>query len=456
MMRALHYFCTIFVLFATVACNTTSSMQVPEVTASQQIKVTKPVEEQASFALSKVIASIKRGTTIVHFPARGLTDLGVKGSLCNAGYTGKATMDWGAGTSDLGDWRNELGEIFYEALADKALNVAGDPRDLFGNKDAVNSAEYRVGAIINEIKGNACHSHHWYYGTPEYEHSGEMFVEVEWAIFDNLRKQQVLKTKTQGYFKQVETRKDGILLMFHEAFARATENLMTKPDFIALATRQSSPKDRASKTGPRIVFSSPKIRDKALERDIKDLLPAVVTIRRGTGHGSGFAISSDGLILTNAHVVGDAKRVAIILNNGVEVEGTVERSNRNRDVALVKVPLRVPNALPLRLGLVRTLEKVYAVGSPLEESLKSTVTTGIVSAIRKSKKTGFVTIQSDAAVSGGNSGGPLLDNFGNVVGISVASLIGQSAQNLNLFIPIADALKSLNLEIERTRKSAGS
>ena len=407
------------------------------------------MEEQATFALSKVVANIKRGTSILHFPASGLSDLGVKRTLCNAGYTGKATVDWGSGTAVLGNWRNELGEIFYETLTDKALNVAGDPRDLFGKEKAVTSAEYRVGAVINEIRGNLCHAHHWYDGRPLYDYSGEMFIDVEWAVYDNLQKRQILKTKTQGYFKQVESKKSGIILMFHEAFARATENLMTRPNFIALATRQKSPEDRKRDVGPLIAFTSPKERKTALERDIQDLLPAVVTVRAGSAHGSGFSISSDGLILTNAHVVGDAKRVAVVLSNGIEVFGTVKRFDRKRDVALIKVPLRIPNVLPLRKEPVKTLEKVYAIGSPLTESLKSTITTGIVSAVRKSKATGLVLIQSDAAISGGNSGGPLLDQFGNVIAISVATFVGRSAQNLNLFIPIGDALETLHLQIEK-------
>ena len=149
--------------------------------------------------------------------------------------------------------------------------------------------------------------------------------------------------------------------------------------------------------------------------------------------------------MTNAHVVGKARKVTVILDNKLELVGKVLRSNEVRDVALVKVPLRVPNALPIRDRAVTITEKVYVVGTPMDESLSSTVSTGIISAIRKSARTGLIRIQSDAAISPGNSGGPLLDSNGNVVGISVSQIAHPRSQNLNFFIPIKSAFKALNL-----------
>ena len=279
-------------------------------------------------------------------------------------------------------------------------------------------------------------------------------MDVEWTVFSNLQRREVLKTRTVGYYKQAEPTKNGKILMMHETFARATENLTAKKEFIALASRQETPEESEQNSGPVIVVKAINERKKELHKDIQDLLPAVVTVRARAGHRSGLSISRDGLILTNAHVVGKSKRVTIVLNNTIEVFGEVKRVNKKRDVALIKVPLRIPNVLPLRTRPAESLEKVYAIGSPLEEALKSTVTTGIVSAVRKSTRTGLVLIQSDAAISPGNSGGPLLDRFGNVIGISVSINIGRYAQNLNNFIPINDALNSINLKVESTGKTA--
>ena len=175
------------------------------------------------------------------------------------------------------------------------------------------------------------------------------------------------------------------------------------------------------------------------------MLSAVVTIRSGAGHGSGFIINEDGYILTNAHVVNEATNVAVILNNGLEILGEVIRTNEQRDVALVKVPLRIPSPLPIRHKQAENLEKVYVIGSPLKEELQSSVTSGIVSAYRNSSDPNSSYIQSDAAISPGNSGGPLLDQYGNVMGISVSKLTGNSAEGINLFIPALNALDALKI-----------
>lgn len=150
--------------------------------------------------------------------------------------------------------------------------------------------------------------------------------------------------------------------------------------------------------------------------------------------------------MSNQHVVGIAKNVAIVFSNGVEVAAKVLARHEVRDVALIKMPLRVPSYLPLRTELPGLLEKVFVIGSPLMESLKSTVTSGVVSAVRLRARSGLVFIQSDAAITPGNSGGPMLDENGNVIGISVTTYADPAAQNLNNFIPIGEALEALNLK----------
>jgi S1-C subfamily serine protease len=154
------------------------------------------------------------------------------------------------------------------------------------------------------------------------------------------------------------------------------------------------------------------------------------------------------ITVSNQHVVGTAKNVTIVLENGVEIAAKVLARHKVRDVALIKVPLRVPSYLPLRTELPALLEKVFVIGTPLRAGLQSTVTSGIVSAIRVFAQTGIRLIQSDAAISPGNSGGPLFDENGNVIGISVSSAADDSAQNLNNFIPIGEALEALNLKPE--------
>ncbi len=178
------------------------------------------------------------------------------------------------------------------------------------------------------------------------------------------------------------------------------------------------------------------------------LQAAVVTIKIDGAYGSGFFISRDGYLLTNHHVVEDNKFVTIKLTTGRQMPGEVLRSHKARDVALVKVNESALEALPLQLEPPDVAAEVYAVGTPVSETYSTTISKGIVSAYRTVDD--LKLIQSDAAIHGGSSGGAMVDRFGNVVAISVSG-ISSSAQkvgtSINFFIPIADALKFLAVEL---------
>lgn len=163
-------------------------------------------------------------------------------------------------------------------------------------------------------------------------------------------------------------------------------------------------------------------------------------IQRGTG--SGFIVSSDGLVLTNAHVIDSADRVTVTLKDGRTMEGQVMGTDRVTDMAVVKIEAADLPAVEfgdsdnLQIG-----EWAIAIGNPL--GLDNTVTTGIVSATGRSssqvgvgdKRIDF--IQTDAAINPGNSGGPLLNSQGQVIGINTAII--QNAQGLGFAIPINTA-----------------
>ncbi len=113
------------------------------------------------------------------------------------------------------------------------------------------------------------------------------------------------------------------------------------------------------------------------------LQAAVVTVKIEGAHGSGFFISKDGYLLTNHHVVTENKFVTIKLTTGRQLPGEVVRTNKTRDVALVKVNESAMTALPLQLDLPEVASEVYAVGTPREEQYSTTITKGIVSAYRR-------------------------------------------------------------------------
>jgi len=419
-------------------------MDIPTIDAAAPRMVSMPQGEQASFTLAKIVSGIRRGTTIAAFPGSGVA--GADGTLCNYKYGPNSTIEWSSGSAVFGNWSTELGEIFFEALSNSGINVKGDPSQLFEQSSNVQGAEYLIAGRITDMQGNFCEQHNFWTGLPEDLYSGEMYVTVEWTIRSSITDRNVAQIETSGYYLQKQVKRNGVILALHNAFGAAAQGLIEKDEFIEIATRQNEGGDDTI-AGAAINLAGLPLSRKAFAARPTDVTDAVVTIRVGQGHGSGFFFSEQGYILTNEHVVADADRVGVILSNGFELEGTVERRHRRRDVALIKVPVRAQKALPVRFKPVEVLEEVYAIGSPGLESLQSTVTGGVVSAKRYWEKEDINMIQSDVAITGGNSGGAFVDKNGNVVGITVASYVFPNAQNLNLFIPIADALETLKINL---------
>ena len=180
----------------------------------------------------------------------------------------------------------------------------------------------------------------------------------------------------------------------------------------------------------------------------RDWAPSVVTIRRahggiGDGAGTGFVISEDGMVATNHHVVEDARTLAVKLYDGswaTRVE--LLTFDEHADVALLRIEASSP-LVPVILGdseAVTVGERAISIGNPL--GLEHTLTDGLVSARRVVK--GRPMIQMTTPISPGNSGGPLFNLRGEVIGVSTASLVsfGGTSQNLNLAVPV-NVLKKL-------------
>ena len=186
--------------------------------------------------------------------------------------------------------------------------------------------------------------------------------------------------------------------------------------------------------------------------DVKGILakvePSVVDIyassRRESGEGTGIIISSDGYILTNAHVVDGASKVTVgVPGNSKTLPATVVGADSGNDVALIKVDnaSNLPAAELGRSADVKVGEDVVAIGNALGLRGDPTVTRGIVSALNRTVENLTGMIQTDAAINPGNSGGPLVNSAGQVIGINTA-VAADGAQNIGFAIPI-DKAKSL-------------
>ena len=180
------------------------------------------------------------------------------------------------------------------------------------------------------------------------------------------------------------------------------------------------------------------LNDPSFEQFFGSQMPNIPSEQIQKGLGSGFVVSSDGLILTNAHVVEGSNQVKVTLKNGQTYQGKVMGTDSLTDLAVIKIEA---NSLPAITFAdsdnLQPGEWAIAIGNPL--GLDNTVTTGIVSATGRSsaqvgvadKRVSF--IQTDAAINPGNSGGPLLNAQGEVIGINTAII--QNAPGLGFAIP---------------------
>jgi S1-C subfamily serine protease len=174
----------------------------------------------------------------------------------------------------------------------------------------------------------------------------------------------------------------------------------------------------------------------------ENLRPAVVNLRgtrgRSEGSGSGILFTPDGFLLTNHHVVQRSERVRVRLGEGGEMEGRVVGADPWTDVAVVQAEgSSLPYAAFGDSAKLRVGQLVVAIGSPF--GFDSTVTAGVISALGRTLRsiTGHLVdnvIQTDAALNPGNSGGPLVDSRGQVIGINTAII--QPAQGICFAIPI--------------------
>jgi S1-C subfamily serine protease len=178
------------------------------------------------------------------------------------------------------------------------------------------------------------------------------------------------------------------------------------------------------------------------------------------GQGSGFIIDKEGHVLTNYHVIADARQLEVTLHNKRKYRATVVGTDPSHDLAVIQI--KAPDLTPVVMGDSKNLQvgqKVYAIGNPF--GLSGTLTKGIVSSIRPVQEPSGNTIdeaiQTDAAINPGNSGGPLLNWRGEVIGINtmILSSVGQSA-GIGFAVPINTAKAVLNdlLTLGRVRRPA--
>jgi S1-C subfamily serine protease len=273
---------------------------------------------------------------------------------------------------------------------------------------------------------------------------------IRWEVFDRELGKVVYRRETTG---QAEAEGIENPAAIYEAIRASFRVLLDEPNFIA-ALKQPLPTvsifSPATYEIPAIASSSQSL---TVEQIAGRSIPSIAWIRTPAGRGSGFLLDSSGLMITNQHVVGSAFSVKVDLYDGSTKMGRVLKRDEVADLALVKLEAGVANipGLPMcQTNAIKVGESVIAIGNPL--ALSNTVTQGVVSGFRTVASRNL--IQTDAAVNPGNSGGPLLNRYGEVIGIVTEKISSRGVEGLGFALPIGESLQRLNVRVHTPVHSA--
>ena len=345
-------------------------------------------------------------------------------------------------TATPGEGSKQFAYVAREELLKAHYTIPGGDNQLFGENESA-KARYQMGAEIPKIHLDV----HMQPGWTSVSSTSNGALTAVWQIYDTLAQKVVFKQTTETAFHHEGPANEGeaeILRMFRKSFRQ----LLAQPEFAAFmrpgAPGGQTETDAQSELKISVGGSHEKLE---LPGSFPSVLDSFVAVEPGAALGSGFLISSDGYVLTAAHVVSGLKTVPVRLRGGMVLEATVVRLNENADTALLKIPgssyrplIVVGEATPVPVGL-----DVYAIGNPAAKELTASVSRGVVSGNREIDGRKF--IQTDAAANPGSSGGPLLGRDGRVLGLINWKFAGPEYQGLAFAIPIYVGLDRMHVTL---------
>jgi S1-C subfamily serine protease len=384
---------------------------------------------QNSVKLVRILADLPAGTPYMSFT--------VGNSFC---LGNRVTKTWTDGR--LAQQVSPYRPAFKTELTSAGYKVVTPGEDNLFEEEAA-TADYEAAAVITDEHIEGCMSKGGLF-SDRGDARGTGSLTIDWQLYSRLKKEVVAHVTTSGTSRLDHSVPGGPQQLVIAAFTDNVRQLAQNADFrAAMNAPRAGAKDFQMPGQQSKIALAGSL--KAGSRKIADATGSVVTIINSTGTGSGFLVSSDGYVLTDAHVVGDDKTVRVRWPDGLEGLATVERASKRRDVAILKTNPRDRSPLALKRGPVTPTQRVYVIGSPNGKAFEGTVSSGIISADRTID--GLRYIQSDAAMSPGSSGGPLLDETGAVIGLSEMHYFNQGqVASLNMFTPIGDAMDFLALE----------
>ncbi|MGL1888320.1 MAG: trypsin-like peptidase domain-containing protein [Reichenbachiella sp.] len=369
---------------------------------------------------------LKNNSSSAIIEVSGLLD---KSNKLDGGYTFNGFAGYYTQGVDLNS-----DEIAYEVgmnMKKWNYNMIGVNSSVFKEKERLPDIQI-AGELINIVKETK--------GTPGHK----VAILVNWSIYDVESGKVEMVVTSAGYS---DSRKGG---KYKEEITRALKNaslgLMGDKNFNKYVSSKST--NIIQKNDVLVLPKVENIIQKSYPEMIQASIGSVVTVKTDLGHGSGFVISDNGYVLTNRHVIAGSEKLEAVFNSGLTLPVSIVAFNKEKDVALLKIVGGGYTALPLSLnkGDVKLGVDVTAIGTPSTMELGQTVTRGIVSGNRQLDDTTY--IQTDVSINSGNSGGPLINSEGEVIGVITAKISDNNSEGLGFAIPIEVAIEEFNIKFE--------
>jgi serine protease Do len=239
---------------------------------------------------------------------------------------------------------------------------------------------------------------------------------------------------------------DNYELLLHQMISESERDLLESDTLFNFLTGIEKTYLAKSKGNSVKLAKSKAVTYKTTQEMLKGIKSSVVTVENSKGFGSGLIITADGYILTNYHVVENEKNISVKMGSDSKVKAEIVKTNTDYDLALLKISQSNLKPLTFSAGEAEVGDEVYAAGTPLDKSLGQTITKGIISGYREWNGVSFV--QTDVSINSGNSGGPLLNSKGEVVGIATMKASGKGIEGIGFGIPAKEALEMLNIKFE--------
>lgn len=309
--------------------------------------------------------------------------------------------------------------------------------------------KYVVGAKVLDYRVEQWYSEQKHYGDGPY--IGTTRLRIEWHVLDKSTDKTVLTEVTEGLARQRQWQQGASgenLVAFESALVAflktgKLQRLLKEAPVVSPEPSSSVPDTALPET---VIPRVQPVAAANLSELIGSAEHSCVTVLTDGGHGSGVIVSTEGHVLSAYHVVQGVNRIDVLFSDGLKQEAKVVSFDVANDVVLLDIsgsgfkPLPIGHADKLKLGV-----ELITIGTPAEVVLGQSIAKGILSGRRSFAEGVF--LQTDMSVSPGNSGGPLIDPSGTIVGIVQRKVIGDAVEGIGLAIPIEKALEVLRLRV---------